>query len=383
MQLRETTAFISIHNLKSNLREIRARLAPGEFLCPMIKADAYGHGDVTVAKALVEEGVERLGVCLIEEGLKLRKAGIKVPILVYSPFADDSSGYELLNAKLTPVISAPAQLDLMGELGEAGLGVHLEFDTGMNRLGLAPADAPALAERLDDFPGLRLEGIMTHLHSGEDAARVDEQLARFQPVVTAFQKRNPVVHALNSAGIFRRATLGGKAAKPAWTGARPGLCLYGLRPFHEAETECLKPVMSFRAPIVQVRKVAKGATVSYGATWLSQRESLIGVIAAGYADGVPRHLSNKGQVLCKGKLIPIVGIVCMDYFMVDLTDLNDPTGGDQLIGTEVTLFGESSDGALVRTEAVADKAATINYELVTRISPRVPRVPVNVMEKNR
>ena len=380
MQLRETTAFISINNLKHNLGQIRRRLVPGEFLCPMIKADAYGHGDVTVAKALIEEGVERLGVCLIEEGLRLRKAGVKVPILVYSPFSDDSSGYEMLNAKLTPVISSPAQLDLMGELGEGGLSVHLEFDTGMNRLGFSPAEAAKVAARLDDFPGLQLDGIMTHLHSGDDAAQVDEQLARFAPVVRAFQARKPIVHALNSAGIFRRAVLGA-SAKTDWVGARPGLCLYGLRPFHEPETDCLKPVMSFRAPIVQVRKVPKGGTVSYGATWSAHRESLIGIVAAGYGDGVPRHLSNKGQVLCKGQLIPIVGIVCMDYFMVDLTDLNDPTGGDQLVGVETTLFGESSEGALVRAETVAACAGSINYELTTRISPRVPRVPVNKMEK--
>lgn len=382
MQLRETTAFISINNLKHNLREIRRRLAPGEFLCPMIKADAYGHGDLTVAKALVEEGVERLGVCLIEEGLRLRKAGIKVPILVYSPFVDDSSGYELLNARLTPVISSPSQLELVGELAEGGLDVHLEFDTGMNRLGLDPANAAGLAARLEDFPGLRLAGIMTHLHSGENVAAVDEQLARFQSAVDAFGAQRPAVHALNSAGIFRRAVLG-VSAKPAWTGARPGLCLYGLRPFHEPETDCLKPVMSLRAPVVQVRKVAKGRTVSYGATWVSPRESLIGVVAAGYGDGVPRHLSNQGQVLCKGRLIPIVGIVCMDYFMVDLTDLNDPTGGDQLIGTEITLFGESADGVHQRAEDVAARAGSINYELVTRIGPRVPRVPVNVMEKGK
>ncbi len=141
--------------------------------------------------------------------------------------------------------------------------------------------------------------------------------------------------------------------------------------------------MSVRATIAQVRTVAKGGTVSYGATWVSQRESLIGVVPVGYGDGVPRHLSNRGQVLCRGKLIPIVGIVCMDYLMVDLTDLKDVTGGDQLLGTEITLFGESSEGILLSTESVAERAGSISYELVTRLGARVPRVPVNQLEKHR
>lgn len=370
--LRPTLARISFEALRANLKFLRLHSSAEEFFCPMIKAQAYGHGDLEVAKHLSSEGVQNFGVALIEEGLRLRKSGIKENIFVFSSFSDADSAQAVLGACLMPVVSDWQQLEVLNAQATAPISIHLEFDTGMNRLGFSVSESEKLKTWLADHPKLECRGLMTHMHSCEDMAKSGhQQLMEFSKARVFFNEPHLKIHTLNSGGLLRRVQ--NSSVNPAALnfGVRPGLCLYGLAPFNDASelTNRLRPVMRLESKIVQLKKVPTGGTVSYGATWTANRESLIGVIPVGYGDGYPRHLSSRGQVQCRGHLIPVVGIVCMDYLMVDLTDLKNEFGADSLLGEKVILFGDQ-----VRAEQLAEKAQTIPYEIVTRISGRVPRV---------
>ncbi len=365
-RIRATHAEIRLSNLTHNFRYLRGLLKDHDFICPMIKANAYGHGDVECARALSKEGAHDLGVVLVEEGIRLREAGILGSIFVFGTFHRDAAA-EIIKYNLTPVISRMNDIRELEEQVPAGVAhaVHLKFNTGMNRLGFEQEEAGALADALKKSKRLRLTGICTHLLQGEDAfdsaGRSVAQIGEFEELSTHFDHRNLVLHALNSSGLCSQIFTG--------VGARPGISLYGAKPALNQKVNLdLRPVMTLKSRVELVRQVKKGETVSYGGTWTAQRESVVGVVPYGYADGYPRHASNKSFMLVKGQKVPVVGIVCMDYTMLDLTDVK----GDCL-GEEVVLIGKQG-GQNYSAEELAEATGTISYEIFTRVSPRVPRV---------
>ncbi len=375
---RRTYARVGLGNLAKNFHALRGLLPNGTFVCPMVKANAYGHGDVEVARRLEKEGVEHLGVALVEEGIKLREAGIKAPILVFSLFEAFSIPV-MIKHNLTAVASQWAQLEALKTAVKTPTDVHVKFNTGMSRLGFNVDDASQIKKWFEANPNLKLKGVSTHLLRGDDAGvpggDSESQLIRLEHVVNSFSGMNVIVHALNSSGavnfharIKNSKELGRGQQWPM--GARFGIALYGGIPSSlEASDLKLEPVMSFRSHIALTHRISIGDKVSYNAIWKAARPSVIGVVPVGYADGFPRVYSNNAEVLCRGKRVPVVGTVCMDYFMVDLTDI---ANGDELVGEEVVLFG-SQGSDTISAEELAKRATTISYEVFTRISERVPR----------
>lgn len=373
---RPTVAEIDRTALKENAVLLRQSIGASAFFCPMIKANAYGHGAIEVARALRSSSVSFLGVALIEEGVELRESGDQGRILVFGLFSDRASVEELLRSGLTPVISDWSQLEALDSFVSepTRVRIHLKFNTGMNRLGFPVTDAEKLRDWLTEHPTLELEGVCTHLLSGDDAA-IDTghsraQLHALDTALKPFAKKRFYVHALNSGAMA--ALSGGGAGGGSNIGGRPGIALYGAQPSQNPAIRlAVRPVMSLRSRLAVVSKVKRGARVSYSATWTAERDSLIGVVPAGYADGVPRLLSNKGSILCRGRRAPIAGTVCMDYFMIDLTDIPRERG-DIGIDEQVTLIGEQ-DGERITAEEIAAASGTISYEVFTGIGGRVPR----------
>ncbi len=384
-QHRPSQALIHLDHLCHNVRVLRGLVGSDSFFCPMVKANAYGHGDIEVAKALESEGVRSLGVGLIEEGILLRGMGVRTEILVYS-LMDARGAKACLEAQLTPVLSSWEQIRALKHVIPSGqrMKVHLKFDTGMHRLGFESSELAALVDHFEKCPEFQLQGVMTHLHSGEDADQSDgqsfQQLREFQRLAEPFQKWTRNTHALNSAGLLNMAKLRqlGQTSIQGVSlshGARPGLSLYGISPIEGTEVLApLKPVMSLRSKVVRLKKIEVGQGVSYCHTWKAQRPSWIGVVPMGYADGYHRLLSNRAEVLIEGFRAPVVGNVCMDYFMIDLTGLIATRSPTTFLWKEVTLFGQDADGNELSVIELAKKSQTIPWEILTSVGERVPRV---------
>lgn len=381
---RKSYAEINLSYLKSNLLWIRSHFSKETFLCPMVKANGYGHGDIIVAKCLESENVNHLGVCLIEEGLWLQQAGVKANILVFRGF-DKQGAEEIVGRDFIPVVSQWDHLNFLTEANRGkAISIHLKFDTGMNRLGLPVKDAAKLDEYLWKNKNFRLKGVLTHLHSGEDGldrgGSTQTQLALMNQIMPLFKKYNPAIHVLNSAGILSKITAASSSGEVKFDeglGIRPGLLLYGYAPkmnFKNDFQSQIKPVMSLKSHLSEVRFVSKGSGVSYSHTWIAPKDSVIGIVPIGYADGIHRGLSNKGFVSVHGQLVPIVGNICMDYLMIDLTAImnlkiekND----------EVTLFGFNEKMGYRQTaNEYATILGTVPWEILTSMSIRVPRVIV-------
>lgn len=369
---RLTYAEVDLSKLERNFHALQALLPPGGFCCPMVKANAYGHGDIEVATHLELAGAKHLGVGLVEEGVRLREAGVKLPLLMYGIF-EEFSTEAILESKLTPVISQWAGLEILDRRVKSGpMQIHLKFNTGMNRLGFDVEQAPKLREWLGGRKKFVLEGIATHLLRGEDAGSSDgdseAQLSRFQTALDAFRGIQIYAHALNSSAAItlhaRRGTVD--------FGMRPGIALYGITPpSGDIPKVTFEPALSFRSHVVMTHRLKVGEMVSYNGIWKAQRPSLVGVVPVGYADGFQRSFSNNGEVLCRGRRAPVAGTVCMDYFMIDLTDVEAATG-EIGCGEEIVLIGEQQ-GAVIGADELARRASTIPYEIFTRISERVPR----------
>jgi alanine racemase len=376
---RETRAVVHLANLEWNCKALTSLLPSKDtFFCPMVKANGYGHGDILVAKKLAELGARHLGVGLIEEGILLREAGIKTEIVFYG--LSGSSGVdEIVQFKLTPVLSDWSQLEAFEKRAPEAYPVHLKFDTGMHRLGFAVHDKDRLLDHFTHHSRLKLKGVLTHLHSGEDAHQIEgqsfRQLQKFQQIAKSFSEFEVDYHALNSASFLNLAQnklIRESPEIPKNLGVRPGLALYGLSPIPECQVQ-LKPVMSLRSKIVKTHKIKKGDGVSYNQTWRAQRDSTIGVIPIGYADGYHRLLSNKAQVLLGDLLIPQIGNVCMDYIMVDLTEALNSHSIEFVMENEITLFGFSQNNKLLSVTDLANWAGTIAWEILTSVGVRVPR----------
>tara|TARA_B110001454_G_C12723326_1_gene436690 strand:+ start:53659 stop:54723 length:1065 start_codon:yes stop_codon:yes gene_type:complete len=350
----------------------------------MVKANGYGHGDVIVAKCLEAEGVNHMGVCLIEEALWLQQAGIKSNILVFRGF-DKQGADEIVERGFIPVVSQWDHLEFLTQANKGkAIPIHVKFDTGMNRLGFPVKEASKIDEFLWQNKNFRLKGLLTHLHSGEDGIEPDGktqgQLSALAHVAPIFKKYGPAIHALNSAGLLSRIAAEQSKSKAAFDhglGVRPGLLLYGYAPkmnFKNDFQSELKPVMTLKSHLSEIRFVGKGSGVSYGHTWIAKKDSVIGIVPIGYADGVHRNLSNKGLVSVHGQLVPIVGNICMDYLMIDLTSIMnlkiEKNDG-------VVLFGYNEQMGYQQTAATyAEILETIPWEILTSMSIRVPRVIV-------
>ena len=368
--VRPTRAEINLAHLRHNLRVLQ-RAAGGAEVWSVLKADGYGHGAKAVARTLERAGASGLCVALLEEGLELREAGIRCPILVMGGYYGRAWG-ELLRHDLIPVIWDVQQIQALAEevrySGAPPVDVHLKFDTGMARLGALPRDVPALAAALGQHPEVRLRGLMTHFACAESGSpeHVQDQLALFEEVIAALAERGfdaAVKHAANSAALLgHRGTV--------LDMVRPGVALFGVEPRPGLAPE-LRPVMRVRSEIIAVRDLPVGRSVGYGATWKAERPSRIATVPMGYADGLSRGLSNRGQLLVRGKRAPIVGVVSMDMTMIDVTDVAGAQAGDEcvILGSQKGVLGQDSIGA----QEIASALGTIPWEVLTDISRRVPR----------
>lgn len=387
---RPTTAMIHLDHLAENVKQLQTSFGENNFFCPMVKANAYGHGDVEVALRLEKEGVKTMGVGLVEEGLLLRQMGCQTELLVFGIF-DQEAAFEVVKWRLTPVLNLWNQFeDLEKVLLSFGkehlpLPIHIKFDTGMHRLGFDWKEADKIFQFLESKKNIfKVKGILTHLHSGEDASdsagKSFEQLRKFLEVETIFSSLNPISHTLNSAGLLnfiqmKKNSFSGLPGISLNQGVRPGLAVYGYSPLKESILGInLKPVMSLRSHVVRYHELQVGEGTSYGHTWKAGRKSIVGVVPIGYADGYHRILSNQGAVLFEGQKVPIVGNVCMDYLMIDVTDVIRGRDRDLFYESEVTLFGYDESGNLLAANEVATKAKTIPWEVLTSVGERVPRV---------
>lgn len=364
---RPTFAEIDLAALRQNLGVVRAHVGPGVGVMGIVKADAYGHGAVAVSRALAGAAVDMLGVALVEEGLELREAGIRAPILVMGLAPEDGVA-EPLAADLTLTVDGAATagpVERAAAARGAAAAVHLKIDTGMNRLGVRAEAAAKAAAEVAACPHLDLAGAYTHLACADEAddAVTPAQLAAFAEALEAVRAAGiepPLVHAANSAGLF---------AQPAarFGMVRSGLALFGVPPSEAARAADLRPVMSLKSRVATLKRVRAGEGVSYGHRWRAERDTVVGVLPVGYADGYPRALSNRARVRAAGRLAPVVGAVCMDLVMVDLTDVPEAAAG-----LEVTLL-EADNASPLSAAALAEAAGTIPYEILAGIGPRVPR----------
>jgi alanine racemase len=342
----------------------------------VVKADAYGHGAVEVSKRLVAEGVSCLAVAFSEEGVRLRNAGIDAPILVFF----DKSTSDFFDSHLIPVIhDVPSAVRFSEEAKKRGsrLAVHIEIDTGMGRLGLHSERLMDDIAAIAGLDGLIVEGLMSHFSDADMAERsyAEEQLRKFAEVrekALPILGRDVPCHIANSAAVlsFSEAYL---------DAVRPGLALYGYSPFSDSREPStagkggspaldLRPAMTVRTRILSVRRLRKGTPVSYGRTFVTERESLVAVLPVGYADGYGRILSNNAEVLIGGMRAPVIGRVCMDLMMVDVTGVEGVAEGD-----EVILIGKQG-GEEITVHEIAGRAGTISYEVLTTLGNRSKRV---------
>jgi alanine racemase len=364
---RPTVATVDLNALEHNYREVTRRTG-GRKVLAVVKAQAYGHGAVPVARRLVELGSHMLGVALVEEGRDLRAAGITAPVLVMGPVFPEQAGV-IASAKLTPVVYtltvARALSDAVAGAGTM-LAVHVKIDTGMGRIGISPEEAVEFIATISRLPGIIVEGLMTHFADADlrDKQFAAAQMDRFGSLLADLEARGiaiPLRHAANSAAVleYDRALL---------TMVRPGLMLYGYNPLESRVSADLHPVLGLVTRIAFLKKVAAGVPISYGRTFVTRRESLIATIPVGYADGYSRGLSNKGEALVRGTRVPVAGRVCMDMTMLDVTDVPGVAEGD-----EVVLIG-SQGSERITADDIAAKTGTISYEVLCGISGRVPRI---------
>jgi alanine racemase len=350
--------------IRHNVEVLRRAVAPSA-VWAVVKADGYGHGAIDVARSALDAGAEGLCVALAQEGAELRLAGIDAPILLLSeqPLADIAPIGE--HGLLATVYTRP-YIEALAALGVQGLDVHLKVDTGMGRVGVAPDDAPALAEIVASHaPRLRLAAVATHLASADDVAdpATADQLAVFEHVLAAMPA-TPAVHAANSAGALAH-------PRSRYSFVRAGIAIYGISPGHGVDHLCgeLRPVLSLLARVSFVKRVEAGARISYGLRHTFTRPTTVATVPIGYADGVPRRLfGTGGEVLIGGRRHPIVGAVTMDQLMVDVGD--EPVA----VGDEVVLIGEQ-EGERITAEEWADRLGTIGYEVVCGVSRRIARTP--------
>ncbi len=368
-------AVISLDAVEENFRNMRANTNPKAKMIAVVKADGYGHGAVPVAK-LVEDYdyIWGFAVATAEEAQILRKNEIQKPILILG-YTFEEHFEMLVRLNIRPVVfkwdTAKALSEEAGRQGKT-VTVHLGLDTGMSRIGFTDTkESIEVILEIAKLPNLKIEGLFTHFARSDEADKTSAwgQLARYQDFLeklSAAGIRIPLKHCSNSAGII-------DLPEANMDAVRPGISIYGIYPSSEVKKEKvpLKPVMQLKSHIVYIKELEAGIPVSYGGTFVTEKKTKVATIPVGYGDGYPRSLSGKGWVLIHGKKAPILGRVCMDQFMVDISDIDEARELD-----EVTLFGES-EGAILQVEDLSSICGRFPYEFVCDIGKRIPRIYVH------
>lgn len=369
---------VDLKLLEQNYSALR-NMAGNTSFCPMLKADAYGHGAVPVAQALFSAGLRQLGVISASEAWPIREVIEGMDILIFGPVLDKEDLSWIVEEKLVLVCSNWQDLESLSRSKKPSR-IHLKFDIGFSRLGFEMDSAQKLYDFLRDNPQIQLEGLAGQLVAGEELGDKESfssyQVKRFAELKKIFSCQN--LHILNTAALIAVFVHG----EASTFGARPGIGLYGLKPEISFRDDKVKktwkdlpffPVSSLKSYVVAVHPLKKGDRVSYGGSWKASRSSQIATVSLGYGDGFLRSFGSPREVLLRGKKIRVVGAVCMDFFMIDVTDLYNETENPIKIGEEVLIFGEQK-GAFLSPKTQAESAGTISYELFSRLGPRVERV---------
>lgn len=363
-------AKIDLDAISHNINEVKKRIGHGVKVMAVIKADGYGHG-ATVLGDFLKNEVDYYGVATIEEAMELREYGIKVPILILG-YTSPSQYLTLVENDITQTvynIEMAKEMSNAGEKCKKQAKIHIALDTGMTRIGFQPNEDGALAvKEIATFPNLIIEGLFTHFACADekDKSYSELQIDRYDKFVELLEEKDiniPIKHMCNSAGIM-------EFDNHRFDMVRSGIITYGLYPSEDVNKDAikLKPALQWKTHVVNVKNVDSGHGVSYGATYITKNKTKIATISIGYADGYPRALSSKAKVLIHGSYAPIIGRVCMDQMMIDVTNIDNVE-----IEDEVTLVGQEGKNA-ISVEELAGMAGSFNYEFVCGIGKRVPRV---------
>jgi len=375
------TATVDLDALRHNVRALQEQAGAADLMA-VVKADAYGHGAVPVARVLHDEGVRHFAVARPAEAVELREAGCSDRILVLgAPFTDDLSVYTQYGLDMTVASEAAAAAARRHGRAAEPLRVHVKVDTGMGRIGLSPDEAPSIIGRLGSAPGVTLAGVWTHFATADtpDSAFAQTQLARFEALLEDLEVRTEHVHAANTGALL---TIGARACAFSSPLVRSGIALYGLAASPDLHARIdVRPVMRLTARVTHLKTISAGTPISYGAEWQAPRPARIATLGVGYGDGYPRLGSGRAAVRIAGAKRPVVGTICMDMCMVDLGRPDQPVAQTVEVGDEATLFGP--EGPTLYD--VAEWAETIPYEICAGLSPRVPRryVPANGIPSRR
>lgn len=365
-------AEINLDNIAHNVREIRRLVGKRTEIMAVVKADAYGHGVLETVNTMIESGVTRLAVSMLDEAIQLRKIGISVPILVLSHTSPQRAD-ELIKYNITQTVYSNEMASLLSDAAQKRgkkIHIHIKIDTGMSRVGFLPGySAVKEVIAIQKLPGIIIEGIFTHFATADEKDRkyTQQQMELFESIINELNRIGiliPIRHVSNSAAIIQY---------PEYTLelVRPGIILYGIYPSDDVDRTVidLKPAMMLKAKITMVKWIEKDTAVSYGRKFVSDRPTKIATVPVGYADGFSRLLTGKSRMLVNGQFAPVVGSICMDQCMIDITDIE----GDVSVGDEVVILGKQGDNEITADE-IARTIGTIPYEIVCIIGKRIPRV---------
>jgi alanine racemase len=364
---RSTQAVVDLKSIAYNVAEIRKKIGDKRDLMAVVKADGYGHGAVEVSLSALKSGANCLGVAVPEEGEQLRKAGIDIPITVLGLIQPEEA-YKVVDFSLEQTLCSLEVAEALNQIASnegTVVNVHIKVDTGMGRVGVQPMDALAFVRMIGRFKNLNLRGIFSHFSCADEANKTfaKKQVEIFDRLIQEIEASGvkiPKKHMANSAAIL-------DLPESYYDLVRPGIMIYGLYPSDEVSHSIeLKPAMTFMTKVTFIKRVPSGSPISYGRTFTTQKETLVATLPVGYADGYSRLLSGRGEVLIKGHRVPLIGRVCMDMCMVDVSGVEDVQPGDEMI-----LFGEG-----LPVDEVAEKIGTINYEIVCAVGKRVPRIHI-------
>ena len=373
---RPTFAEIDLDAIEYNYRQLRKKVAKTVKVLAVVKADGYGHGATFVSKELWSLGVDLLGVAICEEGIALRKAGIEAPIILLNGIFKGQIR-EVIEYDLTPVIfdlSIAERLSVQGKKENKKVKVHVKIDTGMGRVGISLDQVRPFFVKLAGMENLEVEGVLSHLSTADGDSRecrdfTSLQARRFKERIKELETLGltpSLIHIANSAATITHLS-------SLCNLVRPGLMIYGAYPSSGFREKIhLKPAMSLKTQVMQVKRVPSGTNVSYGRTFITKRESVIATLPVGYADGYSRLLSNRGVALIHGGKVPVVGTVCMDMIMIDVTEVPDVRVGDEvvLMGRQGGTQGNNE----ISADDLAEKMGTIPYEVFCKVGKRVPRI---------
>lgn len=363
-------ADINLDAIRKNIMTMKNCIPEGKKLLAVIKANAYGHGAIQVAEAL-DDMADYFGVAFVDEAVELRKAGVDKPILILG-HTDESLFDTLIDYDITQTIYSVEQAQVLSDMAvkkSKRAKIHIKIDTGMNRIGFpCEKESVTAITEITKLPGVDAEGIYTHYYLADvvDKKCAQMQLSRYTDMIQWLETAGvtfAIRHISNSAGIM-------EMPNDTYDMVRSGIATYGLYPSEEMDKKAcvLYPVMELKSHITHVKMVKKGETIGYGATYTLPEDKMIATVEVGYADGYPRALSNQGRMLVHGQFVPIVGRVCMDQTMIDVSSLSDVKVGD-----EVVLVGCQGKNS-ISVEELADMSASFNYEFVCDVNRRVPRV---------